>query len=417
MSALQRSCALDQTQRVFQCQMASPEQKCESPSILYQDTDSIFSRDEHLHCLFACKMYEEHYKQLANATQKQINTEKSRAVLREMYEEHQKQLATVAQSKSDNDEGPVVFIDDCAILTPSQKEKLYKKGAYVNNPYIHARLQESCVERFDSVDTRLKKLAYNIGIHKYNDCLGEYPQKELERLAAVLYPSKWRTCWTCSQAGNNSEILLCGNCREIAYCSKTCQKNDWKRHKQSCVPAHPVKVVFSGAPGCGKTSTLKALSHALDCALVPEVWTSLRELAIANATLDSFDQKTRDVAFYLEMCATQCGFEDKTAPAKNKKITLLDRSMLDVLAFAEYYKVPLPSERVSQFISKCEYASTVVFLAPLPESMYTKQDFCSYDESLRIHAFLRDFYQSHGYHVVQIPFCEDQTKLLCAYFE
>jgi hypothetical protein len=30
------------------------------------------------------------------------------------------------------------------------------------------------------------------------------------------------------------EIKLCGKCKEVQYCSKICQSNDWKKHRQYC---------------------------------------------------------------------------------------------------------------------------------------------------------------------------------------
>jgi tetratricopeptide (TPR) repeat protein len=51
----------------------------------------------------------------------------------------------------------------------------------------------------------------------------------------------WKACWTCGARendGSGTELLRCAKCKEskIAtpayYCSKDCQKKDWKRHKQ-----------------------------------------------------------------------------------------------------------------------------------------------------------------------------------------
>lgn len=33
---------------------------------------------------------------------------------------------------------------------------------------------------------------------------------------------------------NGGEFKKCGRCRLVSYCSRECQKKDWKRHKDSC---------------------------------------------------------------------------------------------------------------------------------------------------------------------------------------
>ena len=39
-------------------------------------------------------------------------------------------------------------------------------------------------------------------------------------------------CFTCKK--KFFELKKCGNCLSILYCSKECQRNDWKRHKLEC---------------------------------------------------------------------------------------------------------------------------------------------------------------------------------------
>ncbi|CAN0472242.1 unnamed protein product, partial [Ectocarpus sp. 8 AP-2014] len=40
-----------------------------------------------------------------------------------------------------------------------------------------------------------------------------------------------RKCAKCGKGGNS---LQCSRCRKVAYCSKECQRRDWKSHKPSC---------------------------------------------------------------------------------------------------------------------------------------------------------------------------------------
>lgn len=40
----------------------------------------------------------------------------------------------------------------------------------------------------------------------------------------------------CGNCGVVASVKKCQRCEQIAYCSKECQKFDWKRHKQECKP-------------------------------------------------------------------------------------------------------------------------------------------------------------------------------------
>ena len=41
---------------------------------------------------------------------------------------------------------------------------------------------------------------------------------------------------SCNHCKNNLGIMCCGQCKNIKYCSKECQKIDWKNHKPCCLP-------------------------------------------------------------------------------------------------------------------------------------------------------------------------------------
>lgn len=38
----------------------------------------------------------------------------------------------------------------------------------------------------------------------------------------------------CLYCGSGSNIKACSGCKEVHYCSKECQRDDWKIHKKDC---------------------------------------------------------------------------------------------------------------------------------------------------------------------------------------
>ena len=59
--------------------------------------------------------------------------------------------------------------------------------------------------------------------------------KEMYRQARLTIP-KSRHCEYCKEMKERDELMLCGGCRLIGYCSTECQEADWKReHRQICL--------------------------------------------------------------------------------------------------------------------------------------------------------------------------------------
>ena len=42
------------------------------------------------------------------------------------------------------------------------------------------------------------------------------------------------TCHVCN--AETSSPRVCGGCYNVFYCSEACQRDDWQRHKEECVP-------------------------------------------------------------------------------------------------------------------------------------------------------------------------------------
>ncbi|KAF2279931.1 putative MYND domain protein [Westerdykella ornata] len=60
--------------------------------------------------------------------------------------------------------------------------------------------------------------------------------------AAAAQAPLAETCRVCKKTG--SALRRCAQCHSAAYCSRRCQRRDWKQHKENCQPA-------SEPVGCG----------------------------------------------------------------------------------------------------------------------------------------------------------------------
>jgi hypothetical protein len=65
-----------------------------------------------------------------------------------------------------------------------------------------------------------------------------------------------KACKTCGKlkaelSKEEKKLKTCGKCKRVAYCSKECQKKDWKGHKKNCGPADaPNNTTNPNAPIC-----------------------------------------------------------------------------------------------------------------------------------------------------------------------
>lgn len=44
----------------------------------------------------------------------------------------------------------------------------------------------------------------------------------------------------CAKCGKNA-CFMCTNCKTVHYCSRECQKGNWKIHKGNCCPFEVIK--------------------------------------------------------------------------------------------------------------------------------------------------------------------------------
>ena len=50
-----------------------------------------------------------------------------------------------------------------------------------------------------------------------------------------------RACAACDKSGGDIKFKMCSACQKVWYCSKDCQRSDWKRHKVECKKARTKK--------------------------------------------------------------------------------------------------------------------------------------------------------------------------------
>ena len=51
-------------------------------------------------------------------------------------------------------------------------------------------------------------------------------------------------CYTCHK--KKKKLSKCSSCHAISYCWRKCQKVDWPRHKENCVPVMVTEVGEKG---------------------------------------------------------------------------------------------------------------------------------------------------------------------------
>ena len=163
------------------------------------------------------------------------------------------------------------------------------------------------------------------------------------------------------------------------------------------------KVVITGASGSGKTTLITALQYR-GYPIVPEA----ARMVVANYNVDP-GSKRQKLIFN-----TQIALERHVC----KELTFLDRSILDGLVYARFYKATFPNP--NEYLQRASYYSTVFLLSLPPISTHPKREE-TYEESLSIESMLSKEYINRGFRVFEIPFLplvqrikEIESELQCS---
>lgn len=119
-------------------------------------------------------------------------------------------------------------------FTEPQKSTL-EQGTPVFGPWSwgtdDVELAKALEKRLKSAGVRKELRVIRVG----DEASSKIAQEVWDSVLEKLVESSGSQCGNCkSAAADDVKLLRCSGCNEIEYCSKACQKSDWKVHKALC---------------------------------------------------------------------------------------------------------------------------------------------------------------------------------------
>ena len=157
------------------------------------------------------------------------------------------------------------------------------------------------------------------------------------------------------------------------------------------------RYIITGAPGTGKTTIIDALNEkGMFCN--GEISRSIIQEQLDNGgdalpwkNLPAFSKRVIDLRAQ----------QHQSAPENEP--SFFDRGIIDVLAYMDKDKLPVPEHWIS--MAKKHAYNTTVFIAPPWEAIFTNDEERkeTFDVAQEIHVFLCNTYQKYGYTLIEIP--------------
>ena len=160
----------------------------------------------------------------------------------------------------------------------------------------------------------------------------------------------------------------------------------------------PRKIVVTGGPSTGKTSVIQSLGQ--------KGFPCFHEIS-RNVTLEAREQGipqlfVSDPVLFSERIMEGRIKQFREATRVKENYVFLDRGLPDVIA----YMACFGQAYGNSFVEACEsHVYDDVFLLPPWKEIHTPDNerYEDFEDTLRIHDFLEETYQSYGYNVVHVP--------------
>lgn len=103
---------------------------------------------------------------------------------------------------------------------------------------LHQKTAKIIRSKKESIENQLVCLERNTDISNNTNC-----KKLLDMLRSTLDQSG-SYCCRCKKSLSKTEVMQCGGCRCMAYCSRACQKEDWLNgHNQACCKEYTAEYI------------------------------------------------------------------------------------------------------------------------------------------------------------------------------
>ncbi len=158
------------------------------------------------------------------------------------------------------------------------------------------------------------------------------------------------------------------------------------------------KIVFTGGPGTGKSSTLNAL-HKQGFHCLKEISRQIITDAQAKGITQLF---LKDPLLFSQKLLESRINQYKDAVKTTEKVCFFDRGIPEISAYMEYKNEFIPEEFIE---ANKKHPYDLIFIFPIWNDIYKSDNerYESLSEAIEIDKFIRKVYQDLGYQLIEVP--------------